>query len=82
MGVLRSCAENIAWTTGGTAAGWTDARSQTIAALRELVAVEGRQEYRLQIDGVDGIVTPGLDVEGRVDLDDLDRAVPASRYWS
>ena len=81
-GVLRSEAENVAWTIGGTAVDWTDARFRMIAALRDLVDAEGRQEYRIQIDGVDGIVTPGLDVEGHVQLADLDRAVPVSRYWS
>lgn len=82
IGALRSGAENIAWTAGGTAADWTEARLQTVAALRALVAVEGRQEYRLQVDGVDGIVTPGLNVEGNVQLSDLDQAIPLSRYWS
>lgn len=84
VGVLRSGAENIAWTSGGEAPDWTAARSETIAALRELVAAEGRQEYRLRIDGQDGIVTPGLDADGQVLLGDLDldRAVPEHQYWS
>lgn len=82
VGALRSGAENIAWTSAGDAPDWDTARSQTIAALRDLVAAEGRQEYRLQIDGQDGIVTPGLDTDGQVTLADLDRAVPADRYWS
>ncbi|MDN5920058.1 MAG: hypothetical protein L0I76_33990 [Pseudonocardia sp.] len=82
VGVLRSGAENIAWTSGGDGAGWDGARAETLAALRVLVAAEGRQEYRLEIDGQPGIVTPGLDVDGRVCLGGLDRAVPARQYWS
>lgn len=74
--------DNIAWTSGGDAIDWETARAETIAALRELVAAEGRQEYRLEIDGQPGIVTPGLNDDGRVALDGLDRAVPELQYWS
>lgn len=82
VGVLRSGAESIAWTSAGEATDWAAARGETIAALRELVVAEGRQEYRLQIDGQDGTVTPGLDADGQVMLGDLDRAVPNHQYWS
>ncbi|MBW0102943.1 hypothetical protein [Pseudonocardia sp. KRD291] len=82
VGVLRSGAENIAWTHRGDAPGWERARSATIAALRELAAVEGRQEYRIGIDGQPGIVVPGLDPSGNVALDGLDRAIPQEQYWA
>ncbi len=54
VGVLRSGAENVAWTDRGEAPDWEAARLEVIAALRELVAAQGRQEYRVRIDGQDG----------------------------
>ena len=79
VGVLRSGVENIAWTSGGTCSDWVSARAATIAAVRELVAVEGRQEYRLRIDDVEGIVNPGLDSNGNLVLGDLERLIPRDR---
>lgn len=82
MGVLRSGAENVAWTDRGEATDWTTARLEVITALKALAVAEGRQEYRVQIDGQDGIVSPGLAVDGQVAIEDLDRVLPADRYWS
>ncbi len=82
MGVLRRGKENIDWVAGGVAPAWESARTATIAAVRELVAVEGRQEFRLQVADVEGIVNPGLDLDGRVVLGDLDRLVPSTRHPS
>jgi hypothetical protein len=79
VGVLRSGVENVAWVTGGSAPEWGSARAATIAAVRGLVAAEGRQEYRLQIGDVEGIVNPGLDSDGNVVLGDLERLIPAAR---
>ena len=79
VGVLRSGDENIDWVDGGTGADWGTARSATVAALTTLVAREGRQEYRLEVGDVVGIVNPGLDEDGTVDLADLGSALPMSR---
>ncbi len=76
VGVLRSGAENVAWVAGGAASRWGLARAATIAAVRKLVATEGRQEYRLQIGDVEGIVNPGVGPDGRVVLGDLERLIP------
>lgn len=78
VGVLRRGAENVAWVAGGAAPEWAAARTATIAAVRELVAAEGRQEYRLKIADVEGIVNPGLDPDGHVVLGDLERLIPVT----
>lgn len=82
VGVLRSGAENIVWTHDGEAPDWVAARLEAIEAIRSLASVKGRQDYRVWIDGQDGIVTPGLDADGRVTLGDLDRVIPADRHVS
>ena len=79
VGVLRRDAENVNWVVSGETPEWVSARTATIAAVHELVAVEGRQEYRLQIDDVEGTVNPGMDSEGRVVLGDLERLIPDTR---
>lgn len=76
VGVLRPGAENIAWVRTGVGGDWCTSRAETVAALTELVAREGRQEYRLEIGGVVGIVNPGLDEDGNVDTTDLGSALP------
>ena len=76
---MRSGAENVAWVTGGSAPEWASARAATIAAVHESVVAEGRQEYRLQIADVEGIVNPGLDSDGYVVVGDLERLIPAAR---
>jgi hypothetical protein len=40
---------------------------------------EGRQEYRVQVGDVDAIVHPGVDVDGRLDLSNLDGALSPIR---
>lgn len=82
MGVLRSGAENVAWTHDGEASDWVAARLAAIGAIRELAIVEGRQEYRVWIDGQDGIVTPGLDADGNVAIDHLHNVIPVNRFAS
>ncbi|WP_130288022.1 hypothetical protein [Pseudonocardia sediminis] len=80
MGVLRRGEENIDWVAGDVAPAWGSARAATIAAVQDLVAVEGRQEYRLQMDDVEGSVNPGFDVDGRFVLGDLERLIPGTRH--
>ena len=79
VGALRAGAEDVAWVSGGGAPDWGSARAATIAAVRELVAAEGRQEYRLQIADVEGIVNPGLGPDGELLLGDLERLIPTTR---
>lgn len=80
VGVLRRSTENVAWTCGGTAADWATARTATIAAVHELVAVEGRHEYRFRIDDAEGIVNPGMSTDGDLLLGDLERLIPADKF--
>lgn len=80
VGVLRRGEENVDWIAGGTAPQWRSARAATIGAVQELVDVEGRQEYRLQIADVEGTVNPVLDTDGRVVLGDLERLIPGTRH--
>ncbi|MFP5023524.1 hypothetical protein [Pseudonocardia phyllosphaerae] len=82
VGVLRSGAENVAWTERGEAADWAGARLAAIEELQRLAGREGRQEYRVVIDGQAGIVVPGLEPDGAVALVDLDRVIPVERYSS
>lgn len=79
VGVLRSGAENIEWKRGGVAGGWASARASTIAAVRDLAAVEGCQEYRVRIDDLEGAVNPARSPDGGLLLGDLERLIPASR---
>lgn len=79
VGVLRSGEESVAWVSGGAAPDWSRARAATIAAVRELVAIEGPGEYRLRIDEVEGIVNPGQWPDGELLLGDLEHLIPAVR---
>ncbi|MEU9822953.1 MULTISPECIES: hypothetical protein [unclassified Pseudonocardia] len=80
VGVLRPAAENVDWTARGDAADWATARGQAVDALRGLIVGEGRvQEYRIEIDAVPGIVWPGLDDAGRVELAGIDDVLPVER---
>ena len=79
VGALRPGAENIDWTLAGAGADWAHARADAIRALRRLVAGEGRQEYRIQVGDVDGIVHPGLSGDGEVDLHGLGDSLPTVR---
>lgn len=80
VGALRPGTENVDWTDAGAQPDWTGARSDAIGALRALAAREGRQEYRIEVGDVEGIVHPGLRMDGAVDLDQLGDSLPASRY--
>lgn len=72
VGVLRAGSENIDWTAGGDEEDWTATRRRACGELRFLVAAEGAgQEYRMQVGPVPVLVWPGLDADGRLDLDDL-----------
>lgn len=79
VGVLRSGVENIAWTDRGDEPDWSSARVAALASLRAMALGEGRQEYRLQVGDVDAIVHPGLDVDGRLDLSNVDGVLPLDR---
>lgn len=79
VGVLRAGAENVAWEQGGTAEGWAEARFAAVTGLTELVRSEGRQEYRVEVGDVVGIVSPGLNRNGEVDTADLGSAIPRHR---
>ena len=79
VGVLRPGTENVAWVRTGVGADWRASRAEVVAALTELVGREGRQEYRLEIGDVVGLVNPGLDENGNVDLTDLGSALPLAR---
>ena len=76
VGVLRSGAENVEWTHKGLEPDWPAARAAAIDSLRELASVSGRQEYRLQVGDVDGIVRPGVDESGRVEFEELGESLP------
>ena len=78
-GALRPGAENVHWTDAGATADWPSARSDAVSALRALVAKEGRQGYRIHVGDVEGIVHPGLTVDGAVDLDGLGDSLPRAR---
>lgn len=80
VGALRPGAENVDWTDAGAGADWASARSDAVVALTSLVAREGRQEYRIQVGDVDGIVHPGLTEDGVVDLDGLGDSLPLARF--
>jgi hypothetical protein len=79
VGVLRSGVENVAWTDSGDEPDWSSARVAALTAVRVLAVREGRQEYRVQVGDVDAIVHPGTDAEGRLDLSNLDGALPPTR---
>ncbi|RZT89040.1 hypothetical protein EV383_5994 [Pseudonocardia sediminis] len=79
VGVLRSGVENIAWTDRGEEQDWPSARVAALASLRALVLEEGRQEYWLQVGDVDAIVHPGVDIEGRLNLSNVEGALPLER---
>lgn len=76
VGVLRADTENIVWTHGGAEPDWAAARSTALRHLRELAGREGRQEYRIQVGDVDGIVTPGVDSDGSTMVDGLGESLP------
>lgn len=59
-------------------AGAMSARAAAITAVRELVAAQGRQGYRLQIADVEWIVNPGLGPDSELLLGDLERLIPAT----
>lgn len=80
VGALRPGAEDVDWTDIGARAEWPSARAEAITALRALVAKEGRQEYRIHVGDVEGIVHPGLATDGTVELDGLGDSVPTARY--
>ncbi|BBG03913.1 hypothetical protein C8E95_2266 [Pseudonocardia autotrophica] len=81
--MLRPVAENVDWTACGDAADWGTARGQAVDALRGLIVGEGRvQEYRIEVDAVPGIVWPGLDDTGRVELAGIDDVIPVDRDQS
>lgn len=69
----------VHWTSGGTSPDWASAREATIAAVQELVSVEGVQEYRFRIDDAEGIVNPARSTDGEVVVGDLGRLIPADR---
>ncbi|SDG27496.1 hypothetical protein SAMN05216377_110124 [Pseudonocardia oroxyli] len=72
VGVLRPGRENIDWTAAGVETTWTHTRRRACDELRQLVAEEGAgMEYRMQVGPVPVYVWPGLDVDGRLDFDDL-----------
>lgn len=76
-------AENVNWTARGDAADWATARGQAVDALRGLIVGEGRvQEYRIEVDGVPGIVWPGLDERGALDVAGIDDVMPGDRNLS
>lgn len=72
VGVLRPGRENVDWTAAGVETTWTRTRRRACDELRQLVAVEGAgMEYRMQVGPVPVYVWPGVDADGRLDLDDL-----------
>ncbi|MCF7552187.1 hypothetical protein [Pseudonocardia sp. WMMC193] len=72
VGVLRPGCENVDWTASGVEATWTRTQRRACDELRQLVAVEGAgMEYRMQVGSVPVYVWPGVDVVGRLDLDNL-----------
>lgn len=79
MGVLRSGVENVDWTDRGDEPDWLSARACALASLRMLAVGEGRQEYGVRVGDVDAIVHPRIDVDGRLDLSNLDGALPVTR---
>ncbi|MBC3189987.1 hypothetical protein H7X46_02780 [Pseudonocardia sp. C8] len=79
VGVLRRGTENVAWERAGVAGGWAEARSYAVAVLTDLARSEGRQEYRVEVGDVVGIVNPGLDENGEVDTTDLGSALRLHR---
>ncbi|MYW71074.1 hypothetical protein [Pseudonocardia sp. SID8383] len=80
VGVLRPVAENVDWTARGDAADWATARREAADALRGLIVGEGRvQEYRIEVDGMPGIVWPGLDERGALDAAGIDDVMPGER---
>lgn len=76
VGVLRSLAENVAWTSSGSSPDWSTARVTVEATVTELAAAEGRQEYRFEFGDVRGMVMPGLHEDGRIDLRELCSSLP------
>lgn len=79
VGVLRIGTENVAWERVGCGDNWMTARADAVAALTELARAGGRQEYHIEVGDVVGIVSPGLDAHGCVDLTDLGSALPRVR---
>lgn len=68
MGVLRSGAENVAWTDRGEGSDWDSARDAAVEALHARVLAEGRQEFRVQVAQNEAYVFPGETVDGELEL--------------
>lgn len=80
VGVLRAGVENIDWTDSGRERSWPLAREAALRALFELAVAGGRQEYRIEVDGVRGIARPGLTEAGELDLSNIANVIPAERW--
>lgn len=79
VGVLRSGAENVAWSDQGDEPDWASARAAALASLRWLAVREGPQEFVVQVGDVEAIEQPVEDEEGRLDLSELGVTLPLSR---
>jgi hypothetical protein len=75
IGVLPPLVENVVELESGCAPGFDDAYAAASTALIAVIARRGRMEYRLVVDDLDMIVTPGLTEDGVVNLDRLGDAL-------
>ncbi|RTL61609.1 MAG: hypothetical protein EKK42_34575 [Pseudonocardiaceae bacterium] len=71
VGVLAAGVENTVAVGGGAESTVAAAWATATAALVRAVEQWGRQEYRLTVAGTPVMVTPGLTVDRRVDVEDL-----------
>ncbi|NWJ74314.1 hypothetical protein HX744_27965 [Pseudonocardia sp. ICBG1122] len=79
VGVLRSGAENVAWTDHGEGTDWDSARDAAIEALHARVLAEGRQEFRVQVARNEAYVFPGETADGELELTGIRDVLP-ERY--
>lgn len=79
VGVLRSGAENVAWTDHGEGQDWDSARDAAVEALHARVLAEGLQEFRVQVAENEAYVFPGETVDGELELTGIRDVLP-QRY--
>lgn len=81
VGVLRDGTENIDWTAAGDEPDWPRARRRALDELHGLIAAEDCcQEYRLLVDGVPGIVFPGINEDGSLDVSRVEDVLVPYRH--